>query len=484
MENISVKSMLLYMAKNCRYLILGAVIGMVALSGLNVVKGKNYSDKVVETDVISREDYEQAQNDLKSAQDSLEAAKQKLLIQQDLLKSYEDTLDDYNDKWEKDIYIQTNAADRYEVTTVYQYLGAGDTSIRQALNALKASMSSMYAEVAEEMTTEDRTTYNMERLFSTDVNMNQNQVTIKVSSETEAELNEIISLYHAWMERKLTEYQEAYPDAELSMKILDENKYSYYDSDIFAEQRSAADKKISLQNNIAVSKTSIASAQSDITDYKEKISVAKAELKKAEKLWNNTIEVSESSGKVISKTSILIYLILGAVVGIVVSGIILAAIYMYGRKLHDSEDLASRTGEKVIGTLYSPVYRGKARVMRKVDQWSGVQEITDMEQQYRRLATDIRLQMNHLKKERVILTGTVSLEDLLAVRSGLEKYLGEIEIAAGENPLYQVETAEQLSDTDMVVLLEKIGVSDVKEIRKLRDYLTACGIGILGGITE
>ena len=233
MENISVKSILLYMAKRYRYLCLGAVIGMVVLSVLNVVKGKNYSDKVVETDVISREDYEQAQGDLRSAQDSLDATKQKLVSQQDLLKSYEDALDDYNDKWKEDIYIQTNAADRYGVTTVYQYLGSGDTPVRQALNALKASMSSMYAEVAGKMTTEDRTTYNMERLFSTDVNMNQNQVTIKVSSETEAELDEIISLYHAWMERKLAEYQKEYPDAELSMKILDENKNSYYDSDIF-----------------------------------------------------------------------------------------------------------------------------------------------------------------------------------------------------------------------------------------------------------
>lgn len=484
MENISVKSILLYMAKRYRYLCLGAVIGMVVLSALNVVKGKNYSDKVVETDVISREDYEQAQDDLRSAQDSLDATEQKLLSQQNLLKSYEETLEEYKNKWKNDIYIQTNAANRYAVTTVYQYLGSGDTSVRQALNALKASMSSMYAEVAEKMTAEDMTTYNMERLFSTDVNLTQNQAVIKVSSETEEELGEIITLYHVWMERKLAEYQEEYPDAELSMKILDEDKYQYYDSDIFSEQRSAADKEISLQNNIASTKNSIASAQKDINDYKGKISDAETELKKAEKLWNNTLEVSESSGKVISKTSILIYLILGAVVGIVVSGIVLAAIYMYGRKLHDSEDLESRTGGKVIGTLYSPVYRGKAKVMRKIDQWSGVQEITDMEQQYRRLATDIRLQMNHLQKKRVVLTGTVSLEDLLAVRSGLEKYLGEIEIMAGENPLYQVETAEQLSDADMVILLEKIGASDVKEIRKLRDYLTACGIGILGGITE
>ena len=110
MENISVKSILLYMAKRYRYLCLGAVIGMVVLSALNVVKGKNYSDKVVETDVISREDYEQAQDDLRSAQDSLDATEQKLLSQQNLLKSYEETLEEYKNKWENDIYIQTNAA--------------------------------------------------------------------------------------------------------------------------------------------------------------------------------------------------------------------------------------------------------------------------------------------------------------------------------------------------------------------------------------
>lgn len=62
-------------------------------------------------------------------------------------------------------------------------------------------MSSMYAEVAEKMTAEDMTTYNMERLFSTDVNLTQNQAVIKVSSETEEELGEIITLYHVWMER-------------------------------------------------------------------------------------------------------------------------------------------------------------------------------------------------------------------------------------------------------------------------------------------
>ena len=48
---------------------------------------------------------------------------------------------------------------------------------------------------------------------------------------------------------------------------------------------------------------------------------------------------------------------------------------MYGTKLHDSQDLECKIGEKTIGTLYTPVYKGKSVILRKLDQWSGIQEI-------------------------------------------------------------------------------------------------------------
>ena len=58
MENFSLKSLFLYIARQYRWIFLAALAGMIVLSGLNVLKGHNYSDSVKETDVISEEELE------------------------------------------------------------------------------------------------------------------------------------------------------------------------------------------------------------------------------------------------------------------------------------------------------------------------------------------------------------------------------------------------------------------------------------------
>lgn len=484
MEKISVKSVMLYMIRKYRWLIAAAAIGMICLSGLNVMKGQNYVEHVTDTDTTTREDLEEAQEQLKTTQNSLDASEQKLIGQKELLKSYEEELKQYQDKWDEDAYIQTSAENRYAVSTVYQFNGESEAQVRQALNALKAAFGSIYEEIRSEVTSEDMASYNAEKMFTAEVNLNQNQVIIKTSCETETGLDELITFYHAWMEKKLAQYQEDYPDAGITMKLIEENQYNYYDADIFSQQTSAADKKISLQNSIISTRNAIATTQNDIVSNKEKVSDAKAKLKKTEKLWNNTIEISEESGKVISKSSVIIYLIVGAILGLAACSVILMFIYMYGTKLHDSQDLECKIGEKTIGTLYVPVYKGKSTILRKLDQWNGIQEIQDMDLQYQRIAADIALMMKHLGKEKLVLTGTVELAELEMIRAELVKYLEHIEICAGENPVYDVTTSRMLMDADVAVIVEKIGSSRISEIRRLKEYLDNCGIQILGGVTE
>ena len=62
MEKISVKSVMLYIIRKYQWLIAAAVIGMVCLSGLNVMKGQNYVEHVTDTDTTTREDLEEAQD--------------------------------------------------------------------------------------------------------------------------------------------------------------------------------------------------------------------------------------------------------------------------------------------------------------------------------------------------------------------------------------------------------------------------------------
>ena len=184
MENISIKSIMLYIMKKYRWLGITAIAGMLCLSGLNIMKGPNYADHVTDTDSTTKEELEDAQDAFKTAQDNLEASEDKLMSQQELLKKYESTLETYQDKWDKDAYMETSASNRYAVSTVYQFSGTNEAEVRQALNALKAALGNMYEEIAAGITSQDMTSYNAEQLFKTEVNLNQNQVVIKTSCET------------------------------------------------------------------------------------------------------------------------------------------------------------------------------------------------------------------------------------------------------------------------------------------------------------
>ena len=60
MENISVKSVVLYIARKYRWLCVAAIIGMIGLTGLNIVKGPNYAEHATDTDSVTREELEEA----------------------------------------------------------------------------------------------------------------------------------------------------------------------------------------------------------------------------------------------------------------------------------------------------------------------------------------------------------------------------------------------------------------------------------------
>ena len=484
MENFSLKSLFLYIARQYRWIFLAALAGMIVLSGLNVLKGHNYSDSVKETDVISEEELERSRQELQTVQNNLENAKIRVESQKTLLENHKNSLTEFEEKWEEDIFIQTSADNRQGINTVSQFKGQEEPAVDQTLNAIKAALNSMYDQIAANSGTLGLTSFNVQRLFTVEVNLNQNQISMKTSFETKEGLKVIQEQYHAWMNTKLTEFQTKYPTANLEMSVLEENEYVYYDTDIFNEQRTAADKRISIQNNIANANNAITSAQNDIITNQGKIRELEETIRENEKLWSNTIVLSEDH--MVSKSSIIIYLILGAVVGIVFGMVFFAFRYMYGNKLRDADDLRCRTGENVIGTLYSPTYRsGKDKILRKLDSWNGIEEIIDMEGQMRRLALDIRLQLQKLSLSSVILIGTANKEVIEEIGKRLAVLMEDTSCSfyVGNNPVYDIHTAEQLLAADAVVTMEKIGESRIAEIQKLRNYLNDYHIRVLGGIT-
>lgn len=480
-EKFSLKSMMIYICKQYKKLFLAVIAGMVCLSVLNIVKGKNYSDDVTETDVISEEELEKSRESLEEAESRLEAAEIKLENQEVLLAEHKDSLSEYETQWKADIYTQTSADNRCGVSTIYQFSGQVELAVDQTLNAIKAALNNMYDEIAEKSADQELTSYNVQRLFAVDVNLNQNQISIKTSYETQDGLEQLKDLYHAWMDTKFAEHRIKYPEAALEMVITEENEYVYYDVDIFNTQRTSSDKKIAIQNNINSVSASIVTSQNEIRDIKYQIDELTRIIKENEKLWNNTIALPEE--KLVSKTSIIIYLILGAVVGMVFGMIFYAFRYMYGSVLRDTDDMEYRTGENIIGTLYSPTYSGKGQILRKLDEWNGVYEITDMDKQIRRLAVDISIQLQRLHQTDFVLTGTIDETMIKEIGNKLSALMKDVSVYSGGNPLCHIETAKRLAEVDTVIMIEKIGVSRTAELRKLRDYLNNCHVHVLGGIT-
>lgn len=480
-ERFTLKSLFVYICKQYKLLFWAMVLGMICLSALNLIKGRNYSDTVKETDVISPEELEQCRSNLALVQQNLEDSKEKLVNQRTLLQEYEENLSEYEKNWNADIYMQTNADNRYGISTVYQISGKDEMSIDQIINLINSAFNELYDDIASKLTETKLTSYNVQRLFKATVNLSQNQIALTVSFDTHTGRDEIKSLYHAWMTEKQMEYGAKYPDAELEITIKEENEYIYYDSDIFNEQRTASEKRTSLQNNITNMSVAITNTQNEISNLKAQIQELENTFKEKEQLGNNTIVLTEE--KLISKTSIIIYLLLGAVVGIFFSVIFCTFRYMYGAKLRDTDDMKCRTGENVIGTLYSPVYSKHGQIFRWLDRWNGVYEIIDMDAQVKRLSTDIAIQLHRQSLSNFVLTGTGDEALISEIGNKLSAYMDGISIYTGANPVDHVETALKLLSTDTVITVEKIGESRVCEIQKLRDYLKTCHIQVLGGIT-
>ena len=106
-----------------------------------------------------------------------------------------------------------------------------------------------------------------------------------------------------------------------------------------------------------------------------------------------------------------------------------------------------------------------------------------MEKQMERLAVDLSIQLQRLHQTDVMLIGTAEPAVIEEVGNKLSGLLDSCSVSTGTNPVYDVDAAKKLMTSGAVVTVEKIGVSRVVEIQRLRDYLRNCHIQVLGGIT-
>lgn len=484
-ETFKLKSLIAYIVRHIAIVIVSALVGVVLLSAWNVKKGRSLSESVKDKDTISLAELERSRSDLEVARNNYANSQTKLETQKTLVEEYKKNLEEFEGKYKEDIYI-VSSPQRNGVKTVYQFRANNEGAIDQTINGMKNAFEMLYDELASHMGGE-YTPYNMQRLFAVEFNTGTNQIIIKFSFDDAESVQKAVGFYHNWLDEKFKEYEALYPEAELTMEISDENFYEYYDNDIFNEQRNSDNNRISLQNNIQNATNAITSAQNEISSYSAKILELEEVVRKNEALRDNTVVISEDEGKLISKSSVIIYTILGAVAGMIVSIIGLCYAFMYGRELRDAEDLEAKLGVPVLASFEEKKEKGlKAKFDLFVDRLFGLGSRLNKNDQLAMLQTELKLlsQKNGIK--RLALVGTCDFSDqkMKAVVDACIDYLKAvgIELTVAGDPLKESVAVSCLSEADGAIVMGQTGVSRSKDLRNLRSYLETRKVLLIGAV--
>lgn len=172
-----------------------------------------------------------------------------------------------------------------------------------------------------------------------------------------------------------------------------------------------------------------------------------------------------------------------AIVGAVLFACLACAVVVirgcFERRLHDGEELASSCGVRLLGDLREPVDT-KCRLDRLLQRWELGASIPEKEEMYDRMAANIRV----LREPGDVLvtgTGDVDEETVRALSDRLSP--AGYTVAGCANPLDNADALILAADKP-VVLVETVGVSDMREVVRLTDLLREGRASVLGAVVR
>lgn len=473
-ESFKVKSLMIYILRHIPYVVLAMLLGMVLLSVWNLKLGRSISAQVKDKDTISLAELERSRSDLETTKNSYENSKSNLETQKLLAEEYTKNLEEYEEKYRQDIWISANPQ-RHAIKTVYFMNGNNDWIIDIVINGMRNALESLYDELAACMG-DGWTAYNIQRLFGIDFNTGTNQLIISCHFDEPDQVEKAAEFYHNWINTKFTEYVGQYPDSELSLTVSDENQYEFYHNDMFNEQRNADNNRIGLQNAIINTNNTITSLENEVTSQAVRIMELEKTLKKNEALREGTYVISEEEDKMVSKSSLVIYAILGAFCGAVLGCMILCYQFMYGKKIRDGEDLESKTGAPLLAVVGTRSYKGIWKsVNQTIDRILRLADVRTIEEKEKAAAVEMELAAARHGSKNLAIVGTCDYQD-----DDTKKFLNYcteqleqvgIKLIIVGNPQKDPEAAKRMAAAEEVLLMEKAGVSETKDVRVLREYL-------------
>lgn len=245
-----------------------------------------------------------------------------------------------------------------------------------------------------------------------------------------------------------------------------------------------------LNAEIADVRESISSAEAKIASLQqssEKLETDNAALTKA--IENRRTEIDQLSAEMEPKEvpvgikDTVLYAVVGALLGIFIVCAWLCVRYVFGKKLKDEQDLIVRYGFYILGIFYAASAKQKDAINRLLDKWGDIRRDLQENDAYALIAAKIQMSENKQDVHRLLVTGTLPVETLTDVESKLKVCLpaAQFELCIAENLAYNASMLTQIEQYEIVVV-EKKGASDLREIDKLAEVLKVSNVPVVGAI--
>ena len=200
---------------------------------------------------------------------------------------------------------------------------------------------------------------------------------------------------------------------------------------------------------------------------------------------NNAMEALEEpvAPAEMSKSGVLKEAIKFGVIGVLAGGFLsvcwFCAVYILNGKVHTDEELKSRFGFRILGAFALPEKTGFCcGIDRWLERMVGKAERPSEDAVLERGAVNI---VNYTEDGcRILLTGTVSKEQLQNIAAKLSDKIGSRIIQVGSNLNESTETLRQLAQCQAVVLVEQRGVSRFGAIEKEREAINGLKKPVVG----
>nr|WP_024837323.1 hypothetical protein [Clostridium sp. 12(A)] len=174
------------------------------------------------------------------------------------------------------------------------------------------------------------------------------------------------------------------------------------------------------------------------------------------------------------------YSIMGGTFGVFLVVLFLCLIYVINPKLYSADKFVSRFGIKIFGEYPK---EEKNRKLSGVDNWLNKiegKQIFSREAVLKRIIASISIYTE--KDQTIFLTGTIALDLLKSIESELKGTFSNLTFVVGPDINRNPETLTKLPTIDVVILVEKYGVSKYKDIDNQIETIYSLDKKIIGCI--